>query len=86
MSEVYAGGGYSQKTIRRWRQTWNRRRDAHEERLWAVLFHLGLDREMPRGRRGNWLLLFEVWAAHPGSGSLFACLLQLDRSPMTAAG
>lgn len=85
-SEAYAGGGYSEKTIRRWRKTWNRRRGAHEERIWAILFHLGLDTELPRERRGGWLSLFAAWTAHPRAGSLFACLLQLDLSPVAAAG
>jgi len=85
-SKNYAGGGYNEKTIQRWRQTWNRRLAAHEERLWAALFHLGFDSELPRERLGSWLLLFKAWGAHSEAGSLFACLLKLARSPVAVAG
>lgn len=63
-SRDYAGGGYSEKAIRRWRKGWQQLREAHEPALWAMLFHHGMDAPLPRERQSPWKAL---QAALPGS-------------------
>lgn len=84
-SSAYAGGGYAEKTLRRWRRAWALRREAHEPKLLSLLIQRGIDAPLPRERHSPWVALQMVWqlAKHPGS--LFAVLLRLDRSATLTA-
>jgi hypothetical protein len=78
-SSQFAGGPYSEKTIRRWLGTWRQRFIRHQDRLWALLLHAGLDEELPRGRTSDILALSTAWNSSPDGLSLFSTLLHLDR-------
>lgn len=84
-SSTYAGGGYTEKTLRRWRKAWALRREAHEQKLLSMLIQRGLDGPLPRERYSRWRALKAAWQLATRPGSLFAVLLRLDRSTnMTA--
>jgi len=77
-----AGGRYAEKTLWRWLQAWEKRRERQEQRLWASLLRQGLDEPLPRERKSAWRALFAAWPMADSGESLFAALLRLDRSPM----
>lgn len=79
-SEIFAGGPYSEKTLWRWIRSWRRRVQRHQNRIWAMLLHTGMDNELPRERDSNILALFTAWAGRQNDKSLFSTLLGLDRS------
>jgi hypothetical protein len=78
-SRTFAGGGYTEKTLRRWRKDWLKRREAHEPALWAMMIQSGMDAALPRERQSAWKALQAAWqqAFHPDS--LFTGLLRLGR-------
>lgn len=85
LSLLYAGGGYSEKTLGRWRKDWDERRTLREQQLWEMLFRGGMDAPLPRERRGPWKALQEAWRQSVRPGSLLSALLHLDLSvKMTA--
>jgi hypothetical protein len=79
-SYPFAGGPYSEKTIRRWLRAWRQRFIRHQDRLWVLLLHAGLDMELPRERTSDILALSAAWSSLPDSKCLFSTLLLLDRS------
>ena len=79
-SDAYAGGGYAEKTLWRWQRCWERRRERHQQQLWDIIFHHGLDAPLPRERRSVWKALFSVWEALARPERLFHALLRLERS------
>lgn len=79
-TQSFAGGGYSEKTLWRWFQRWQGRREAHEERLWSNVLHSGMDVPLPQERRSGWRALFVAWASLNRTTRLFYTLLRLDRS------
>lgn len=62
-SSTFAGGGFAEKTLRRWRKDWLQRREAHEYALWAMLFQRGMDESLPRERQSPWKALQTAWKA-----------------------
>jgi Domain of unknown function (DUF6431) len=85
-SNKFAGGPYSEKTLRRWLRAWRQRFTRHQDRLWALLIHAGMDRELPRERNSDILALSTVWSGLPESKCLFSTLLLLDRSTRLTEG
>jgi hypothetical protein len=85
-SSDYAGGCYAEKTLRRWRQCWEARRQRQAMRLWGDLLHQGWDEALPRERKSAWRALFAVWHKGSRGESLLAALLRLDRSPGLSPG
>lgn len=83
-SRTFAGGGYAEKTLRRWRKDWLQRREVHEYALWAMLFQRGMDASLPRERHSPWKALQTAWKQATTPGSLFTALLRLGRSPQVA--
>lgn len=84
-SEAFAGGPYSEKTLRRWIHRWRQRFAEHHTRLWAMLLHAGVDRELPRERHSDFRALSAAWKAIHNGENLFSTLLRLDRSPSLTA-
>jgi hypothetical protein len=80
----FAGGPYSEKTIRRWLCTWRQRFIRHQDRLWALFLQAGLDEELPRERTSDILALSAAWNSSPDGLGLFSTLLHLDRSVSVA--
>lgn len=83
-SHTFIGGPYSEKTLRRWIRSWRLRLMRHQDRLWAMLLHTGMDSELPRERDSDFLALFTSWTGGPNGQSLFSALLRLDCSTILA--
>lgn len=79
-SSHFAGGPYTEKTLRRWLRTWRQRFLRHQDRLWALLLHTGLDMELPREHTSDILALSSAWNSGLNRMCLFSALLRLDRS------
>ncbi|CCQ96294.1 hypothetical protein CULT_40055 [[Clostridium] ultunense Esp] len=72
-ADSHAGGGYPEKTLWRQQRCWERRRERHQQRLWDMIFHHGLDGPLQQERKSSWkaLALLEL---------LFHILLRLEQS------
>jgi hypothetical protein len=84
-SKEFFGGPYSEKTLRRWIQRWRLRFARHQVRLWEMLLHAGIERELLRERHSDFRALSAVWKARHNGEKLLSALLSLDRSPLLAA-
>jgi transposase-like protein len=79
-SQGFAGGPYSEKTLRRWIRSWRQRFMRHQDRLWAMLLYDGMDSELPRERDSDLRALLTAWTGGQDGKSLFSTLLRLDCS------
>ncbi len=61
----FAGGPYAEKTLRRWLRAWRQRLLRHQERLWELLLHEGLETELPRERISDIRALLAGWNKVP---------------------
>ncbi|WP_281884142.1 hypothetical protein [Paenibacillus sp. YYML68] len=85
-SQAYAGGPYAEKTLWRWRRCWEQRRIAQEARVWATLFHEGMDEALPRERRSAWKALWAAWRQLERPGRLLSVFLRMERSFQVTVG